>query len=86
MEYQNVPAEISSKKAMVVRIDRAIAHIESYAKDGQTGVKTGDEYLSVDKDLMINALSGEKGRLLADIVVLEGIHDTITKVAAGLLK
>lgn len=86
MEYQKVPAELSSKKAMVNRIDRAITEIERYAKDGLTNVKTGDEHLSISKNLMIDALSGEKGRLLADIVVLEGIHDTITKVAAGLLK
>lgn len=86
MEYQNVPAELSSKKAMVKRIDRAIAEIERCAKDGLTRIEAGDEYVSIDKNLMIDALSGEKGKLLADIVVLEGIHDTITKVAAGLLK
>lgn len=86
MEYKDVPAEISSKKLMINRIDRAITEIERCMGGGTTNVKTGDEHVSISRHLMIDALSGEKGKLLAEVVVLEGIHDTITKVAAGLLK
>lgn len=89
MEYNEIPTAIKSLTNENSQLTYAIKHdIERYRdnKSCKIKVNVGDRVVLLDADALHTFLLNQVSVNSTEIERLEGIHDTLTKVAVGLIK
>lgn len=89
MEYNEIPTVIKSLNSENTQIAYAMKHdIERYKDNKSCKIKVsiGDRLVYLDAGALSTFLGNQMSVNSAEIERLEGIHDTLTKVAVGLIK
>lgn len=89
MEYNEIPTAIKSLKGEVTACGYVLQHdIPRYgdARTGKIKVQVGDRTINVDVSELKTFVTNQMAIADKEIERLEGIHDTLTKVAVGLIK
>lgn len=89
MEYNEIPTAIKSLTSENSQLTYAIKHdLERYkdSKSNKIKVSVGDRIVHLDVGSFNTFLLNQMSVNSAEIERLEDIHDTLTKVAVGLIK
>lgn len=89
MEYNEIPTAIKSLKGEVTACGYVLQYDIPRHGDSQTGkikVYVGDRTINADVLELKAFVTNQMSIASKEIERLEGIHDTLTKVAVGLIK
>lgn len=85
MEYHKLPSAIEKCANDIRKIDSVLKDLDSHGQE-YLSVETNLSCAMVSAEVLLPALNTERARLAAHLDKMQHQHQTLTDVAAGLLK